>query len=65
MLYKHQIVMLLEYKNGKSSEIRADKAFEKHVKDHVVKGGKRTLCIPIRGSQNSVVVAQENKKVNS
>ena len=75
MLYKHQIVivvMLLEYKYGKSSEIRADKAFEKNVKDHVVKGGRKTLCISISGSQvvfsgeeNCVVVAQENKKVNS
>ena len=36
------------------SEIQADKAFEKNVKDHVVK----SIC----GSQNSVVVAQENKK---
>ena len=51
------------------NKIRADKAFEKNVKDHVVKGGRRTLCISIRGSQvvfsweeNSVVVAQENKK---
>ena len=42
------------------------------MKDHVVKGGRRTLCISIRGSQvvfsgeeNYVVVAQENKKVNS
>ena len=51
------------------SEIRADKSFEKNVKDHAVKGGRRTLCISIPGSQvvfsgeeNCVLVAQENKK---
>ena len=48
-------------------EIKADQAFEKFLKEHLVKKIRRTLCISIRGGQlvlsgddESVTFAHEN-----
>ena len=48
-------------------QIKADKLFEKNLKDHVEKKSRKTLCISIRGSQvvfsgeeNCVLMASEN-----
>ena len=50
-----------------NSEIRADKAFEKNLKEHVVSKKRTTLCLSVRGTQlvfsgeeNSVMLAKEN-----